>query len=106
MSPFRVRRFLTVLAAWLFVTLASGDVLAQTRLVELTGWVQWIAASKMMLILDNGSGVVPVNLTRVPLDQYQTLSQRDPITVLGVVSDDNREVIGASIIRLPGQQAP
>jgi hypothetical protein len=34
--------------------------------------VQWIAADKLMLILQNGSGVVPVGLTRVPLDEYHT----------------------------------
>ena len=67
----------------------------------MTGWVQWIAANKLMLVLDSGLGV-PVDLTRVPLDQYQTLSQRDQVEVIGVVSDDNREVIGASVIRVPG----
>jgi len=53
-----------------------------------------------MLVLDNGSGVVPVDLARVPLDQYRTLTQRDQVVVTGVVSEDNRGVFGSSIIRL------
>jgi len=99
-SPSRVRRFLPALATWLVVTLAFAPALAQARQVQLTGWVQWIAANKLMLVLDSGLGV-PVDLTRVPLDQYQTLSQRDQIGVIGVASDDNRGVIGASVIRIP-----
>jgi hypothetical protein len=39
------------------------------RYVRLTGWVQWIAGEKVMLVLDNGSGGVPVDLTHVPLDE-------------------------------------
>lgn len=99
-SPSRVRRFRPALATWLVVTLAFAPALAQARQVQLTGWVQWIAANKLMLVLDSGLGV-PVDLTRVPLDQYQTLSQRDQIVVIGVASDDNRGVIGASVIRIP-----
>ena len=99
-SPSRVRRFLPALAAWLAVTLTFAPALAQARPVQLTGWVQWIAANKLMLVLDSGLGV-PVDLTRVPLDQYQTLAQRDQIAVMGVVSDDTRGVIGVSVVRIP-----
>jgi hypothetical protein len=101
MTPSRVRRFLPALATWLVVTLAFAPALVQARQVQLSGWVQWIAANKLMLVLDSGLGVVAVDLTRVPLYQYQTLSQRDQIAVIGVVSDDNRGVIGASVIRIP-----
>jgi len=94
------------LAVCLVVALASGPALAQLRPVAVTGWVQWIAADKLMLIRQDGGGVVPVDLTRVPLDEYQTLSPRDPVAVLGVVSDDNRQLLGLSIVRLPDQQAP
>src|SRR5262249_49138118 len=105
-GPLRVQRISAALALWLIVVLASCPALAQARPVELTGYVQWIAANRLMLILRDGSGVVAVDLTRVPLDQYQTLSQRDPVAVLGVVSDDNRRLIGTSIIRFPEYQAP
>jgi len=54
-----------------------------------------------MLVLDDGSGIVPVDLARVPLDEYGTLSQRDQVMVTGVVSEDNRGVFGASITRIP-----
>jgi hypothetical protein len=59
-----------------------------------------------MLILRDGPSVVAVDLTHVPLDQYQTLSQRDSVAVLGVVSGDNRQLVGMSIIRMPSPQAP
>src|SRR5262249_61256107 len=97
---------LVALASCLVVTLSCGAALAQARPVELTGYVQWIAADKLMLILRDGPGVIRVDLSHVPLDEYQTLSPRDPVAVMGVVSDDNRELIGPSIIRLPDQQAP
>jgi hypothetical protein len=85
----------------LIVALAFAPALAQPHYVRLTGWVQWIAGEKLMLVLDNGSGVVPVDLARVPLDEYRTLTQRDQVMVTGVVSEDNRGVFGASITRIP-----
>jgi hypothetical protein len=103
MSSPRARRFMPALGTWLIVMLVFAPALAQAHQVQLSGRVQWIAADKLMLILDGGLGVVPVHLTRVPLDQYQTLSQRDQIAVVGVVSDDGRGVIGASVIRIPNE---
>jgi hypothetical protein len=94
-------RLLPGLVAGLIVALAFAPALAQPHYVRLTGWVQWIAGEKLMLVLDNGSGVVPVDLARVPLDEYSTLTQRDQVMVIGVVSEDNRGVFGASITRIP-----
>jgi len=96
-----MRPFVAGLATCLTVALASAPALAQPRYVRLTGWVQWIAGEKLMLALDNGSGVVPVDVTRVPLDEYRTLSGRDQVMVTGVMSEDNRGVFGASIIHVP-----
>ena len=93
-------RLLPGLVAGLILALSFSPALAQPHYVRLTGWVQWIAGEKLMLVLDNGSGVVPVDLARVPLDQYRTLTQRDQVVVTGVVSEDNRGVFGSSIIRL------
>lgn len=102
----RACRCVAALATWLIVVLASGPALAQGRPIALAGWVQWIAANRLMLILHDGPGVVPVDLTRVPLDQYQTLAPRDAVTVLGILTDDNRQVIGTALIRIPEAQAP
>ena len=93
-------RLLPGLVAGLLVALAFAPALAQPHYVRLTGWVQWIAGQKLMLVLDDGSGV-PVDLARVPLDEYRTLTQRDQVVVTGVVSEDNRGVFGASIHRIP-----
>jgi len=97
----RMLRLLPGLAAGFIVALAFAPALAQPHYVRLTGWVQWIAGEKLMLVLDNGSGVVPVDLAQVPLDEYRSLTQRDQVMVTGVVSEDNRGVFGASITRIP-----
>jgi len=97
-----MRRFLPSLATGLVVALAFSTAVAQPRYVRLTGWIQWIAADKLMLVLDNGLGIVSVDLTRVPLDEYHTLTQRDQVTVTGVVSEDSRVVFGVSVTRIPG----
>ena len=95
------RRFLPGAAAWLVVALAFAPAaMAQPRYVRLTGWVQWIAGEKLMLVLNNESGSVPVDLTRVPLDEYRTLAQRDQVIVIGVVSEDNRGIAGTSVRRM------
>jgi hypothetical protein len=97
----RIPRLLPGLVAGLLVALAFAPALAQPHYVRLSGWVQWIAGEKLMLALNDGSGVVPVDLERVPLDQYRSLTQRDQVMVTGVVSEDNRGVFGASITHIP-----
>ena len=59
--------------------------------MQLAGQVQWIAGQKLMLITDGGGGV-DVDIARVPLDQYRTLTQGDRVIVGGTVSPDNRRV--------------
>jgi hypothetical protein len=98
-----IPRFVAALAACLVLVLSFTPATAQVRYVRVTGWVQWIAGERLMLALDDGSGVVPVDLTRVPLDEYRTLSGRDQVVVTGVPWDDNRGVFGLSIVPLPGQ---
>ena len=95
------RWFLPGAAVWLVVVLAFATAMAQPRYVRLTGWVQWIAGEKLMLVLDDDSGSVPVDLRRVPLDEYRTLTQRDQVIVTGVVSEDNRGIAGTSVRRMP-----
>ena len=94
-------RLLPGLVAGLIVALAFSPALAQPHYVRLTGWVQWIAGEKLMLVLDNDFGSVPVDLRRVPLDEYRTLTQRDQVIVIGVVSEDNRGIAGTSVRRMP-----
>ena len=50
------------LAASLVFPLAFSPAMAQTRYIRMTGWIQWIAGERLMLALDDGSGVVPVDL--------------------------------------------
>ena len=71
---------------------------AAQRYVQLDGRVQWIAGQKLMLMLSSGGGV-DVDITQVPLDQYRTLSQGDPVMVVGTVSRDNRKVFASTVMR-------
>ncbi len=102
-----MKRVLLALAASVVLTGAAAPAVAQERYVRLDGWIQWIAADKMMLVLDGGPGV-PIDLTRVPQDEYRTLAQRDRVAVIGVVSADNRRVFATSVIsaRGSGYQSP
>ncbi len=80
---------------------------AQGQYLQVDGWVQWIAADRMQLVLDNGLSLA-IDLTRVPQSQYRTLSQRDRVTVIGVVSSDNRRLIASSVTlsQTWGSQSP
>jgi hypothetical protein len=65
--------------------------------------VQWIAANEPMLVLDSGRASCPVGLTRVPLDQYQTLLQRENRCDRCRVRRPTVALIDASVIRIPDQ---
>ena len=54
----------------------------------------------LQLVLDNGLSI-SVDLSRVPQSQYQSLSpgMRDRVTVIGVISQDNRRLVAQSIHR-------
>jgi hypothetical protein len=71
--------------------------------VQVEGWVQWISAQRLQLVLDNGLSI-SVDLTRVPQDQYQGLGPgaRDRIFVTGVIAPDNRRLIASSVTRVQG----
>jgi hypothetical protein len=78
---------------------------ARDRVVRLDGRVQWVASQTMVVSLDTG-GNVNVDLVRVPQDQYATLSPNERVTVIGVITDRSRRVIGTSIMRGSDSQAP
>jgi len=74
---------------------------AQGQYVQVEGWVQWLTADRLQLVLDNGLSI-SVDLTRVPQRQYQGLSigQRDRVSVVGVIAADNRRLIASSVTRM------
>ncbi len=86
-----------------------GPAGAQGQYLQVDGWVQWIAADRLQLVLDNGLSI-SVDLTRVPQSEYQalTLGPRDRVSVIGVVSSDNRRLVASSVTRAgrSGYQAP
>jgi len=86
-----------VLAALL--ALAPGAAGAQSaRYVRVEGRVQWLAGQNTVVRLDTGPSV-NVDLARVPQEQYSLIALGDRVLVTGVISDDDRRVIAASVIR-------
>ena len=79
----------------LFGAVAPGA--AQERVVRLQGRVQWIAGEKMMLIPDTGGLPIEIDIKQVPQDDYRTLTEGDPVAVIGVVSPDGRKLIATSV---------
>jgi len=84
-----------VVSLVLFGALAPGA--AQDKVVSVQGRVQWIAGEKMMLIPDSGAPPVEIDIKQVPLDNYRTLKEGDPVLVSGVVSRDGRKLIATSV---------
>src|SRR5262245_20800590 len=82
---------------------------AQAQYIQVEGWVQWVSADRMQLVLDNGLSI-SVDLTRVPQSQYQGLGpgQRDRVLVIGNIAPDNRRFIATSVTRMSswGYQSP
>lgn len=76
---------------------AVAPVAAQDVVIRLEGRVQWIAGEKMMLIPDDGEPPVEIDIKQVPLDQYRTLTEGDPVVVRGIVAPSGRKLIARSI---------
>lgn len=91
------KRYLIAVVVSLVLVAAVAPGAAQDKVVRLQGRVQWIAGEKMMLIPDDGSLPFEVDIKQVPLDNYRTLTQGDPVIVSGVVSRDGRKVIATSV---------
>jgi len=93
-----MRHLLLGLVAALVVAVALGPAAAQPYL-RVDGWVQWIAADKMVIVTDSGPSVA-VDLSRAPLEDYRTLRQRERVAVIGVPSSDGRRLVATSIARV------
>jgi hypothetical protein len=104
MKPLRL-----VAAALVALVCVVVPGVAQAQYMQVEGWVQWVAADRMQLVLDNGLSI-SVDLTRVPQSQYQGLGpgQRDRVLVVGVIGPDNRRFIASSVTRTSswGYQSP
>jgi hypothetical protein len=103
---------------------APPPVLAQDH-VQVDGTVHYLSGSTLILVLDGPPGpvsyvivgqfllpiqgprpTVNVDLGQVPQSEYMFMRPGERITVIGTVSPDRRRLLGTSIIRGPGSQAP
>ena len=97
-----MKRCLAALFVSLVLTGAVTPGAAQGRYVQLDGRVQWIAGDKMMLIPYSGALPIDIDISRVPLGDYRTLTQGDSVVVSGVVSSDGRRVLATSVRSVGG----
>ena len=74
----------------------AGPASAQ-RWVRVDGRVQWLSSQTMMLIPDNGGVPFPVDLSKVSLGDYATLSPGSYVRVEGYTTPDGRKLIATSI---------
>jgi hypothetical protein len=89
-------------AVFLIVLSGLAPLIDAAAPVRLGGRVQGIAGGKMAVIPDSGKVSVTVDLTRVPVDQYQGLKQGDGVVVEGVLSEDGRTVMGTAVMAAGG----
>jgi len=80
---------------------------AQERL-RVSGWVQWIAGSRLQMMTDGGAVVISVDLREADQSSYLGLRPGERIIVDGVVASDRSRVIARDIWRNDGggSQAP
>lgn len=128
MNGFLCSRFVLGSVASLVFALATTAPPARAaaqEYVRVDGAVLWISGQTLTLVLDGPAGpptymimgqylvpqpgprqTVAVDLSQLPQGEYAFMRQGERVTVIGAVSDDRRRLIGTSIIRGTGQQAP
>jgi hypothetical protein len=99
-------RRLAMTRRW-FVTLCAVFALrpivpAIAQDARVVGRVQWIAGTKLSIIPRAGGTPIPVDLSRVPLEQYSGVREGYPVRVRGVLSVDGRFIIATAIEALAG----
>jgi len=90
---------LTVVAATLVLASALEPAGAQEWWVRFDGRVQWLAGD-LMVVWANGGSSVSVDLRRVRQDEYAGLTVGNWVTVVGVIRNCERRVIGIFVRRV------
>lgn len=107
------------------VAITAWSPVAAPDYVRVDGTVHWVSGSTLVLVLDGPPGptsyaivgqylvpipgprpTVNVDLSQVPQSEYAFMRPGERVSVIGTASSDRRRLIGASIIRGAGQQAP
>jgi hypothetical protein len=118
------RRRLVVASVSLLVFALAPITTRAEEYVEVPGTVQVVYGTTLVLVLDepgpisyvivNGHLIpvlgprptVNVDLGKVPQSDYAFMRPGERVRVIGTVSADRRRLLGTSIIRDTGQQAP
>lgn len=70
------------------------------------GSVSYVIAGQYLLPIQGPRPTVNVDLAQVPQSDYMFMRPGERVSVIGTVSSDRRRLLGTSIIRGTGQQAP
>ena len=88
-----------LVVAWHGVSAAlEGDF------TRIDGRVQWISGQKMVVAPVNGGVSIPVDLGRVPVQQYVGVMPGSWVSVTGLPSLDVRRVIAMSVTPVEGPE--
>ena len=98
------RAALILLLAVVLLSLAMPGPAAAQR-VRFEGRLLWISGNTMAVAVNDGQSVT-INLGNVPQSDYQGLEEGEWIMVLAEYSRDRRNLLGLSVTRYSGFQAP
>ena len=79
---------------------------ADAQRVRFEGRLLWISGNTMAVAVNDGQSSVTINLGNVPQSDYQGLEEGEWIMVLAEYSRDRRNLLGLSVTRYSGFQAP
>ena len=93
----RVSPSLAALAALaLLCVLSVTASAADDTPVRFEGRVLWIAGTTLVVATEDSQSIA-VDLTHVPLDEYQRLQSSDSIVVVGTVPTERNRIVATSI---------
>ena len=98
------RRAALILLAVVLLSLAMPGP-ADAQRVRFEGRLLWISGNTMAVAVNDGQSV-SINLGNVPQSDYQGLEEGEWIMVLAEYSRDRRNLLGLSVTRYSGFQAP
>jgi hypothetical protein len=90
------RTLIALLALALLCVLSVTTGAAEVMPVRFEGRVLWIAGTTLMVATDDSQSI-NVDLTHVPLDEYQGLRSNDYVVVVGTIPAERNRIVATSI---------
>jgi len=87
---------IALLALALLCVLSVTTGAAEVMPVRFEGRVLWIAGTTLMVATDDSQSI-NIDLTDVPLDEYQGLRSNDYVVVVGTIPAERNRIVATSI---------